>query len=154
MIELIRTTEEQLDFVMHYEALEAEEGYVIKWSKEDHLRALIRESTYHMIILEDSQPVGYLIMNTESDNLELMRLVISKKNKGYGTQTLEKIKSIAFNELNCHRLWLDVRMHNENAIRLYEKLGFVREGVLREAVKYNDHYISVLVMSILRSEYV
>ena len=49
----------------------------------------------------------------------------------------------AFHELNLHRLQLTVFGYNEAAIRLYERLGFTREGhvprihLLRDGQRYD-----------------
>ena len=42
---------------------------------------------------------------------------------------------------------------NVRAVRSYEKAGFVLEGRLREAVYKNGKYDDVLIMSVLRSEW-
>ncbi len=39
----------------------------------------------------------------------------------------------AFDDAGAHRFWLDCFSHNARAQRVYEKLGFTRDGVLREA---------------------
>ncbi len=52
------------------------------------------------------------------------------------------------------RLWLDVRYKNQKAQRLYKSEGFVEEGILRECILYHGSYESLIVMSILKSEYV
>lgn len=51
------------------------------------------------------------------------------------------------------RLWLDVFPDNTVARRLYEKLGFVEEGILRDAYLWNGEFRSTVVMSILASEH-
>ncbi len=67
------------------------------------------------------------------------------RGKGHGSDAMEMLLLIAFTELNCHKVKLGVFSWNENAIRLYERKGFVREGVLREeaftAGKWHDEYI-------------
>lgn len=79
--------------------------------------------------------------------------------KRYCGQGLAKEASItllnyAFFELNMNRVYLYVTKENESAIRLYEKIGFVSEGIIREwhfsAGKFND----VVMMGCLRREYI
>lgn len=151
-MEFLKTKESNLELIMFYEAKAAKKAYVIAWTKAQHIEAINR--TYHKVIVKDSRIVGYLIMNKDDDNLELMRIVIFEPNQGYGREAIEKVKALAFHDLKCHRLWLDVRMHNKWAIELYKKLDFVQEGILREAVKYKDGYLSVMIMAILREDYV
>ncbi|MCK8058488.1 MULTISPECIES: GNAT family N-acetyltransferase [unclassified Fusibacter] len=150
------TTDSDLDFVLKNEQLAAEAGYVALWTKKQHEEALTRNETIHRIVtrLEDGASVGYLIANRDSnDNLELMRLVIAEKKKGYGRETIDLVKELAFNTLKVNRLWLDVRVHNQYATAMYLDMGFVIEGTLRNCVKLTDQYMSIHVMSILKSEY-
>jgi RimJ/RimL family protein N-acetyltransferase len=51
------------------------------------------------------------------------------------------------------RLWLDVKESNERARHVYESEGFLVEGILRECLKGEYGFESLVVMSILRDEY-
>jgi len=51
-----------------------------------------------------------------------------------------------------HRIFLHVYSHNERAQRVYEKVGFVHEGTLREAYFRNGRYYDDLIMGILDTE--
>ena len=100
--------------------------------------------------------MGYLILaGLENANLsiELRRIVVTDKSKGYGKEALRLIKKLAFEQLKAHRLWLDVKGHNLRAKHIYEFEGFVVEGVLRECVKIEETFESLVVMSMLCSEY-
>jgi RimJ/RimL family protein N-acetyltransferase len=44
-------------------------------------------------------------------------------------------------------------MSNPAAIRSYEKVGFRREGVLRQDFKNQDGFVDVCLMSILKEEW-
>jgi RimJ/RimL family protein N-acetyltransferase len=59
----------------------------------------------------------------------------------------------AFDDLNLERVYLHVFETNKAAIRVYEKIGFVHEGVLRKAAYINGEYLSLIVMGILKDEY-
>ncbi|MCL4252318.1 MAG: GNAT family N-acetyltransferase, partial [Anaerolineae bacterium] len=59
----------------------------------------------------------------------------------------------AFMDLNLHRLELNVFSYNARAIRSYEKIGFMREGVLRETLYRDGVYHDIHVMGILRREW-
>jgi RimJ/RimL family protein N-acetyltransferase len=73
--------------------------------------------------------------------------------KGYGTDAMRLILRYAFAELNLFRVSLDVLGSNARAIRSYEKCGFVREGEVRDAARYDGQYISEVHMGILRDEW-
>lgn len=73
--------------------------------------------------------------------------------KGYGTEAIELVLKFVFDELKLNRLQLEVFSHNERGIRAYEKNGFKREGVLREAIHYNGAFSDEIIMAIIRSDY-
>ena len=50
-------------------------------------------------------------------------------------------------------MWLHVAPENRRAGALYERLGFVEEGIARECVRKADGYASMRVLSLLEAEY-
>ena len=75
------------------------------------------------------------------------------KGKGYAKEATNKTIAFAFTNLNLNRVFLKVQEDNLNAIKLYEKCKFKKEGVLRECVYKNGHYINEIIMSILKNEH-
>jgi diamine N-acetyltransferase len=73
--------------------------------------------------------------------------------KGYGRDILLTLLRYGFNTLNLNRVQLRVMEFNERAIHLYEKIGFVREGSLREAHFYQGRYWDMHLYAILRREW-
>lgn len=74
-------------------------------------------------------------------------------NQGFGTKAIKLILKFGFEDLNLHRIWLQVYETNQRAMRSYEKAGFTSEGKLREA-HYNDgEYVDVIIMSVLKHEW-
>lgn len=76
------------------------------------------------------------------------------RGQGLGESSLIAMINHAFEKLNLHRIWLQVFPDNEKAIRLYEKLGFVYEGVERESHYDQKIFKNQLRYSILKSEWV
>jgi diamine N-acetyltransferase len=74
-------------------------------------------------------------------------------NKGYGRDTLLTLLGYGFGTLNLNRIQLRVMDFNRRAIHLYEKIGFVREGSMREAHFYQGRYWDMHLYAILRSEW-
>lgn len=130
--------------------------FVYQWTETEHLMALSDSNIAHYTAYDGSQKIGYVILeglNDHSRNLNLRRLVITKKNRGYGTIVLYLIQKLAFEEFNAHRLWLDVFTDNKTAYTLYKKVGFREEGLLHESYLRNEKYASQYIMAILASEY-
>jgi RimJ/RimL family protein N-acetyltransferase len=73
--------------------------------------------------------------------------------QGYGYEAIDLMLAFAFRELNLHRVQLTVFAYNLRAIRLYEKLGFVREGAFREALHRDGQRYDMFVYGILRGEW-
>jgi RimJ/RimL family protein N-acetyltransferase len=78
---------------------------------------------------------------------------VDERGVGYGTHAVRQLLHFGFQDLNLRRVYLNVFAHNAAAIRTYEKAGFRREGVLREAAHIDGRYVDVVVMGILRPEF-
>ena len=156
-LKLRPTEESDLDYVLAAESGPDNRAFVGQWTRQQHLVALNQPDTAHLILEDQAgQPVGYVILadlDSPDDSVQFRRIVITAKGQGFGRQALKLIKSLAFGQYGAHRLWLDVKDHNERARHLYETEGFVVEGVLREALKTSDGYESLVLMSVLSHEY-
>lgn len=73
--------------------------------------------------------------------------------KGYGTEATRLMVEHAFLTLNLNRVWLRVYEYNQRGIRAYEKVGFRREGVLRQDTYREGRYWDTIIMGILREEW-
>jgi RimJ/RimL family protein N-acetyltransferase/precorrin-6B methylase 2 len=73
--------------------------------------------------------------------------------KGYGTAALREVLRIGFQELNLHRIRLDCHAGNARGLRCYEKCGFRREGIARQARFKRGRWVDVVQMAILREEW-
>lgn len=151
-----RTVPDDLDRILEIERNNS--NFVFNWSGERHIEAIGRSDEEHVVIkLPDSgKIVGYIILagiGEEDKALEFRRLVISAKGRGYGRTSARFIKKYCFEVLKYHRLWLDAYTDNERAINLYKSEGFVQEGILRECKRHNAEYRSMVIMSMLESEY-
>jgi RimJ/RimL family protein N-acetyltransferase len=147
-----------LDFIAELESAPENAAFIQPWSIQKHELSLNNPDIRYFIIeaVPDNSPVGYIILAglcSPHDNLELTRIVISRKGGGYGTAAFRLLKKWTFENVGANRLWLDVKTHNERAIYLYKKMGFTLEGTLRDCIKSGDTYESLHIMSLLRSEY-
>ncbi|NUT95261.1 MAG: GNAT family N-acetyltransferase [Saccharothrix sp.] len=73
--------------------------------------------------------------------------------RGMGTEATRLIVGHGFEALGLHRISLEVYAFNPRARRVYEKVGFVAEGVLRDALLWDGERVDATVMSILRPEW-
>ncbi len=75
------------------------------------------------------------------------------RGKGYGREAIELLLRFGFHEMNLHRIHLTVFSYNENAIRLYESVGFQREGSYREHIQRDGVWHDMHLYGILRREW-
>lgn len=73
--------------------------------------------------------------------------------RGVGRKATAWMIDYGFEMLNLNRIELTVLESNPRAQGLYEKLGFVVEGVRRQAQYKQGRYLDVTVMGLLRSEW-
>jgi diamine N-acetyltransferase len=74
------------------------------------------------------------------------------RDRGLGSEALELLVSFGFDDLNLRRIGLHVLADNAKAIHVYEKIGFVREGVWRSAAYIAGRYVDVVLMGLLDTE--
>ena len=156
--QLRSTTPADLDFVLPAEAAAHAAGCVRLWTRDRHLQTLADPDAGHWIVEDPTtgDRVGYVILLGLQDPdqcILLKRIVITQTGKGYGRSVLMQVLEKAFSEFAAHRVWLDVMEDNHRARSLYCSLGFVEEGRLRECVKVGEAFVSMWLMSILRSEF-
>lgn len=74
--------------------------------------------------------------------------------KGYMNEALQALVSHAFEVVNLRRLEADVDPRNAASIRTLERLGFQREGFLRERWHVNGEIQDALFYGLLKREWV
>lgn len=119
-----------------------------------HKGVIESDDEIHFSILDktDNSLIGHIILaglKNENNSIEFRRIVISKKEKGLGKESISLIKKYCFENLKVHRIWLDVYDDNMRAIGLYKSQGFKIDGLLRECIKQDGNYRSLLIMSLL-----
>ncbi|WFR94128.1 GNAT family N-acetyltransferase [Rhizobium tumorigenes] len=75
------------------------------------------------------------------------------RGRGFGLSMLSAVVAHAFAVEGMERLELNVYTFNSAAIRTYEKLGFVHEGVRRSCARVGDERWDMAMMGLLKSEY-
>jgi len=73
--------------------------------------------------------------------------------KGIGYFATTEILNHAFNNINLNRIELGVLESNARALKLYEKVGFKREGVKHQSIYKNGKFVDMIIMAILKEEF-
>jgi RimJ/RimL family protein N-acetyltransferase len=74
--------------------------------------------------------------------------------QGYGTEATRLLLAHAFDAMELHRVELEVYPFNPRAIRVYEKVGFRREGLRRESLFWEGAWFDAIQMGMLAGELV
>jgi len=157
-IRLRPTMLSDLDYVISVEQDTENRPFITPWERIQHEGAVRFPDFRHFIIEAGAHyaPAGFVILQgcrNPHRSVELKRLVLQPKGQGLGRACVRLLIQMAFRDLGAHRFWLDVKSLNTRAQALYRSEGFVEEGRLRESVKTDGGYDSLIVMSMLDSEY-
>ncbi|MFC4455341.1 GNAT family protein [Deinococcus sonorensis] len=72
--------------------------------------------------------------------------------QGYGTEATRAVVEYGFDVVGLHRISLGVYAFNPRARRVYEKCGFVHEGVERDALNWEGEWVDLHRMSMLATD--
>jgi len=84
-----------------------------------------------------------------------IQIIVKSDFQGYGLAKIAMYKGMdyAFSILNMHKVYLFVDTENHKAIHVYEALGFVKEGSLRQQFFVEGKYHDSIIMGILKDEF-
>lgn len=106
---------------------------------------------------ESGEYAGEVVINElDEDNLSCnLRIALVGARafgKGYGTEAIRLTVAHVFATTPLHRISLGVYAFNERAVHVYRKVGFVEEGRLRDALRWEGQWYDEIVMSVLRTD--
>lgn len=76
----------------------------------------------------------------------------SARGRGIGTAAAKLMIEYCFRELHLHKLFLRAFTENRQAIRSYEKAGFVQEAYLKDDVMIEGQYRDMVLMAVLNPQ--
>jgi RimJ/RimL family protein N-acetyltransferase len=117
-----------------------------------------RGDSLRWAIVHEAQLVGEIRLDRLDEANRSARLAMgiyapTHRGRGFGTEAARLVLDHAFGELALHRVDLNVLEFNEGAMRLYERLGFRRDGVLRHTVLVGGDWLNDVRMSLLEDEH-
>jgi len=125
------------------------EAFTSPW-KADTFAALVDRPGAEMWVLEHEEQgiVGYFVLWCVLDQGELANLAVaaSHRGMGYGTLLLGQVIEVA-RERGVEALYLEVRVSNTSAMKLYQRFGFGQVGLRK---KYYDHPVEDGLVMVLK----
>lgn len=132
MPQIRKMTESDLDQVADIAA----QVFTRPWSRQGFLEALPMENACFLVADRDGIILGYCGMYMAADEGEIINVAV--KPEFQRQKTADKLIGALLEESRkngVHRLFLEVRVSNQAAICLYEKHGFVRQGIRKDFYK-------------------
>jgi RimJ/RimL family protein N-acetyltransferase len=157
-VTLRRAAPADIEAIMAIERRPGFESLISRSSLAEH-EAMLASREYAYFVGLDTQRavVAFAILRDLADahgNLYLKRVAVSEPGAGVGFAFLQALANWVFRETSAHRFWLSTFDSNARAQRVYEKLGFTRDGVLREAYLGSDgRRRDLTLMALLRPEW-
>ncbi|MCR5834504.1 MAG: GNAT family N-acetyltransferase [Selenomonadaceae bacterium] len=157
-LRLRRAHMSDLDYIMSLQAAPENLKFIVPFDEEYHCMIISSDGTERLdVIIEDietSTPVGYFMLRElDSPCAEFTHVIVEKKGCGYGREGMKLLLEWTFNIKKFHRVWIDCKDYNKVALHLYESVGFVREGLLREMILTEGVWENLIVLGMLESEY-
>jgi RimJ/RimL family protein N-acetyltransferase len=106
----------------------------------DPLRHLGNVSIWHVSRMGRTGEIGYWVRSDETTN-------------GIATEAAGRLVELGFDELGFHKITLRIAVGNRQSERVAEKLGFVKEGVLREELRIRGVWVDHGLFSLLEDEF-
>lgn len=113
--------------------------YSIRW-QEDPDRHIGNISLWTVSKLGKSAEIGYWVRSDETS-------------RGVCTEAVNRLLAEAYDSLGYHKVILRIAVGNDSSDRVAEKLGFTREGVLREELLIRGNWVDHSLWSLLDREY-
>lgn len=117
-----------------------------------------RTDRFDGVIEADGIPVGLiglLCIDQRNSKAEYYILVgnTDYKEKGIAKKASIQIINYGFYELKLNRIYLYTEIENIKAQRLFEAIGFNKEGCLKEDILSHGNFVSRYVYSILKKDW-
>ena len=106
-------------------------AYSHPWTQGNFIDSMA--SGYHMPLwFEQDQMAGYLVAMRGVDEVHLLNLTVAPhfQRQGWARKMLQHLSEWS-KERGAHHLWLEVRVSNQRAIKVYQAHGFTTEGLRR-----------------------
>jgi len=120
-------------------------AYQTPWSRSMFASELAKGTSICLGAYEGDRLVGYIVNSRYVDAWHVMNVAVDPdfQRRGIASRLIERLFELTVED-DGRGYTLEVRVSNEEAIKLYEKLGFERHGIRRGY--YTDNREDALIM--------
>ena len=138
---------EDLDQVMKIER----ELFSPPWTREGFFTYLTHKDAMFLVVEEKGEILAYcgLLMVLDEGDITNVAVRPDRQREGIGHFLMDSLIRLA-EEQGVTTIHLEVRVGNDTAIRLYERMGFKRDGIRKQY--YTDPVEDALLMTRLPKE--
>jgi RimJ/RimL family protein N-acetyltransferase len=110
------------------------------------------------VIEHQGRAIGEILIDNFVEADQRAGLIIgildkSALGKGLGTEAIRAVAEFCFDVLGLHKLSMRVLSFNTRAIRAYERVGFVREGLERESAFIGGTWYDDMIVGLLKRDF-
>lgn len=150
-------TEADIPVIMTLERIDGYERFVGRWEHDHHAAEINNPASKYLVARESNEIVAFAILQgliAPNRSIRLKRIIARNPERATGSKFLRSVLDVCFNELAAHRVDLFCHLNNERARRVYARIGFAEEGILRDLHRNEDgSFRSMRLMSILETEW-
>lgn len=133
---------EDLDQVVAVE----EALFHVPWTREGFFTFLTRKDAMLLVVEEKGEILAYASLLMVLDEGDVLNVAVrgDRQREGIGSFLMESLLRLAVGQ-GCTTVHLEVRESNHTALRLYERLGFLRDGIRKGY--YSDPVEAAVLMT-------
>ncbi len=107
----------------------------------------------------NGKPVGLIgLLNIDNNNRKAEYYILigeaEYKGKGVATTASDLLLREGFITYNLNKIYLFTEVDNKPAQKLFEKIGFKKEGLLKEDLIYNGKKVDRFIYGLLKDDYI
>lgn len=137
---------------LHYD-LPLEESKTLIWFN----KIKNNNNRLDLTVLYDDIVVGFIgLLNIDCNNKKAEYYICIDSNfsgRGIGSISTELLLKYAFENMNLNKVYLYTEVDNERAQILFEKMGFIKEGLLKNDIVCADRIVSRYIYGICKDDY-
>ena len=132
---------------------------VKKWfepSPDRHMKEFVAFTIYHK---RDQRPIGFVGLeriNWVNKNANISATIGEPDywGKGIAVEACKLLIKYGFTELNLHKIYASVHSLNARSLRATEKLGFQKEGIIKEEEYVDGQYLDEYKFALFKRDWI